>query len=66
MEIQRCFPQKLAKLFIAGLFLIGAVGFTITGFTVLPIIGFGMALPFAAIAFYLIKAHLNRQCEIDL
>lgn len=66
MDIQRCLPQRIAKIFIAGLYIIGTVGFIVTGFTVLPIIGFGMAIPFAAVSLYLIKAHLNQQCEIDL
>lgn len=65
MEMLRCVPQKAAKLFLAGLFIIFAAGFIITGFTVLPIIGFVVAIPFIGISVYLIKVHLNQQCAIE-
>ena len=65
MDTLRCVPQNISKLFIGGLFALFAVGFIISGFTVLPIIGFAVAIPFMVISVYLIKAHLNKQCEIE-
>ncbi len=64
MNIINCFPQTISKLFLAVVLSVFAVGFIMTGFTVLPIIGFVVAIPFAVISIYLIRAHLNKQCEI--
>ncbi len=65
MKIKDCLPEKGAKLFLAAILMIGAIGFVFLGFTVLPIIGFVVAIPFAAGAIYFIRLHLNDQCEIE-
>ncbi|MFZ5571839.1 MAG: hypothetical protein ACOZF0_15670 [Thermodesulfobacteriota bacterium] len=65
MNITSCFPQTISKLFLAILLAIFALGFVVSGFTVLPIIGFVAAIPFIGISIYLFKAHLNKQCEIE-
>lgn len=59
-----CLPQKISKLMLAIFFAFATVGLVISGFTVLPIIGFIAAVPFALISYYFFKTHLNDQCEI--
>jgi hypothetical protein len=65
MKATDCLPAKAAKFFIAAILMIGALGFIVIGFTVLPIIGFVIAIPFVALAIYFIKVHLNDQCQIE-
>lgn len=60
-----CLPQNVTKLALAAFFMLGAVGLVISGFTVLPIVGFVFAVPFALISFYFFRVHLNDQCEIE-
>lgn len=60
-----CLPQNVTKLVLALFFLFATVGLIISGFTVLPVIGFILAVPFALISVYFFRVHLNDQCEIE-
>ena len=50
---------------MAVILLTGAVGFIAIGVTLLPLIGFVVAIPFIALAFYFLNAKLDDHCEID-
>ncbi len=51
---------------IGSLLMLGAFALIISGFTILPIAGFFLAVPFAVLAIYFTRLHLNDKCEIDL
>jgi hypothetical protein len=61
----RCLPERISKLAIAILLLLGGVALVVAGFTVLPVIGLILAIPFLAFSFYFFRSHLNDQCEIE-
>lgn len=65
MKSNRCTSEKFSKYFLSGLFGVFSLGLVVLGFTLLPIIGFFLALPVLAIAFVLIRTRLNDQCELD-
>jgi len=50
---------------MAAVLLTGAIGFIVIGVTLLPLIGFIVAIPFIALAFYFLNAKLDDHCEID-
>jgi len=52
----RCLPERIS---------IGGIALVVAGFTVLPIFGLILAIPFLAISFYFFRSHLNEQCEIE-
>ena len=60
-----CISQRISK-FGLGLILLGAAaGLGVLGLTLLPIIGFILAVPVAALAVYFFRIHLNKECEMD-
>lgn len=65
MKSIKCVPQKISKIMMGLLVLGAAVGLIIIGATMLPILGFILALPVFALAIYIFRLHLNDQCEID-
>lgn len=65
MKANECLPEKLSKLMIGSLLLIGALALVIIGVTLLPLVGFLLAVPVAALGIYFIRVHLNEKCEID-
>ncbi|MFH1155493.1 MAG: hypothetical protein V1793_16930 [Pseudomonadota bacterium] len=65
MKINECVPQKISKLFFASVLFLGALGLVVSGFTVLPLFGFVLALPVAILAAVVLRLHLNDRCEID-
>ena len=65
MQVFDCFFQTISKLAIGIIFLLFGFGAVISGFTVLPFFGFLLAVPVFFLAWYFIRAHLNRQCEIE-
>lgn len=65
MKTMKCIPQKISKIILGLVLLAGAMGFIAIGFTILPFIGFFVAIPFVVLAVYFFKARLNDQCEID-
>ncbi len=65
MKATDCVPQKISKLMLGLIILSAAIVLIIIGVTLLPIFGFIMAVPVAALAFYIFGLHLNDQCEID-
>lgn len=66
MKKLECVPQRISKLMLGTLLMVGALGLVVIGFTLLPIFGFMMAVPVAALSLYVFSLHLNDQCEIDL
>lgn len=66
MKKLECIPQRVSKLVLGSLLLVGALGLVIIGFTLLPIFGLMMAVPVFALSLYVFSLHLNDQCEIDL
>ena len=60
----RCLPEKLSKLTLSVLFSLFGLAAVVMGFTVLPVFGFILSIPFFILAFYFYKAHLNSKCEI--
>jgi hypothetical protein len=60
-----CFVQRFSKVGLGFLFSLAALGFLISGITVLPIFGFVVAIPLAIVSIYFFRAHLNRECEIE-
>lgn len=65
MKSIKCLPQRGFKIMMAVILLTGAVGFIAIGVTLLPLIGFVVAIPFIALAFYFLNAKLDDHCEID-
>ena len=60
-----CLPQRLSKLLLGMLFILLGLGTFLIGLTVLPVIGILLSLPLFYLAYYFIRAHLNRECEIQ-
>ncbi|WP_020589886.1 hypothetical protein [Desulfobacter curvatus] len=65
MENNKCTSEKFSKYFLSSLFGLFSLGLVVLGFTLLPIIGFVLALPVVAISIILIRTRLNDQCELD-
>jgi len=65
MKSTKCVPQRVFKTVLAAVSLIGAIGFIAIGFTVLPFIGFIVAIPFIMLAFYFWSARLDDHCKIN-
>ncbi len=65
MTTTNCIREKGSKFILGFLLLIAAAGLVVFGFTLLPIIGFALAVPVAVLAVIVIRARLNKQCEID-
>ena len=65
MKRNECVPQKLSKAMLALLIFMGAIGLMISGFTLLPVVGFVLAVPVIALSIYVYRLHLNEQCEIE-
>lgn len=65
MKSIKCVPQRFFKLMLVAVLLTGALGFIAIGFTLLPYIGFIVAIPFIVLAFYIMNAKLDDRCEID-
>ena len=65
MSVFNCFFQNISKMAIGSIFILFGIGAVISGFTVLPIFGFLIAVPLFYLAWYFIHVHLNRQCEIE-
>nr|WP_320192076.1 hypothetical protein [uncultured Desulfobacter sp.] len=65
MKSLKCLPQRSFKIMLTVVFLIGALGFIAIGFTLLPLIGFIVAIPFIVLAFYFFNAKLDDRCEIN-
>lgn len=65
MTIFNCFFQNISKVAIGSVFILFGIGAVISGFTILPVIGFLFAVPFFYLAWYFIRVHLNERCEIE-
>ena len=65
MKLNECLPERMSKLMIGSLLLIGALALVVIGFTILPVVGFILAIPVAGLGIYFLRVHLNEKCEID-
>ncbi len=65
MKATQCVPQKISKLMMGSIMLAAAAALVVIGVTLLPILGFVLAVPVIALAIYIFRLHLNDQCEID-
>ena len=65
MKSIKCVPQRVFKILLAAFSLIGAIGFIAIGFTLLPFIGFIVAVPFIVLAFYFLNVKLDDRCQIN-
>jgi hypothetical protein len=61
-----CVLERVSKAWIGLFFLVTAAAFALSGITVLPFIGFLLAIPAFFLSVYFFSAHLNRSCEIDV
>ncbi len=59
-----CLFERFSKAGIGLFFLLISLLFVISGLTVLPMIGFLVALPFFLFSIYFFRAKLNRSCQI--
>lgn len=65
MKENTCLFERFSKNVIGMIFLFIALGFVLSGFTVLPFFGFLLAIPVLLVSFYFFRAHLNEQCQIE-
>lgn len=65
MKLNECIPERMSKLLVGSLLLIGALVLVAIGFTILPVVGIILAIPVAGLGIYFIRVHLNEKCEID-
>lgn len=63
--LDRCLPQRLSKLTIAVILLIFSLGLVVLGLTILPVIGFILAVPVLLFSIFFFRVHLNQRCEIE-
>jgi len=65
MQTKACMPERLSKWLLALILLLGGIGFGVIGFTVLPVIGFLVAVPMLVLSGYFYRVHLNERCRIE-
>ena len=65
MKVTECVPERFSKLMLGSLTLAAALALIILGITLLPVVGFILAVPVIILANYIFRLHLNDQCEID-
>ena len=65
MRDNTCTTEKFSKYFLGALFSVFSLGLIVLGFTLLPIIGFVLALPVLALSIYLVRTRINDQCELE-
>ena len=63
MKAFECFGEKLSAFIIGIVLLVIGILFLITGFTVLPIIGFVIAVPAIIASIPFLKSAVKRACE---
>jgi hypothetical protein len=61
-----CIVERISKAGIGLFFLFIAVGFLLSGITVLPFFGFLLAVPALLASIYFFSVHLNKSCEIEV
>ena len=64
MQSKACTTERFSKLLLATILLLGGIGFSVIGITVLPVIGLLIAVPMLVLAGYFYRVHLNEQCRI--
>ena len=62
---ESCLPERFSKLAIAILLLVLSLGLIVLGFTIVPVIGFVLAIPLLAISVFFFRAHVNQRCQIE-
>jgi len=65
MQTNACMPERISKWLLSLILLLGGIGFGVIGFTVLPVIGFLVAVPMLVLSGYFYRVHLNERCRIE-
>ena len=65
MKLSKCVPEKISKAFVGGFLIVAALAFFIAGFTILPLVGFVLAVPLVLLSIYFLRIHVNDQCELE-
>jgi len=65
MATNTCLRERISKLLISVLLLLGGIGCGIIGFTVLPLVGLLFAVPLLVLSGYFYRVHLNERCRIE-
>jgi hypothetical protein len=65
MKSNLCLFERFSKLSIGIVLLTFSLIMAISGFTVLPVFGIIVAVPFFLVAIYFLRAHLNRECQLE-
>ena len=65
MKLSDCVPEKMSKSFVGGFLLVLALAAFISGFTILPLIGFVLTVPLVLLGVYFLRIHVNDQCELE-
>lgn len=63
MKAFECFGEKLSALIIGIILLITGILFTVLGFTILPVIGFIVAVPVLIGSIPFLRSAFKRACE---
>jgi hypothetical protein len=66
MKKNMCRFERFSKIGIGLFFLLVAIGFILSGFTVLPFFGFLFAIPVMLVSIYFFTAHMNQSCQIEM
>jgi len=61
----RCLFERVLKVALGLFFLFMSSGFMLSGITVLPVLGFLIAIPLVFFSLYFFRAHLNETCHIE-
>ena len=65
MANNACLPERISKLLLSVLLILGGIGFSVIALTVLPVIGFVFAIPMLVAGGYFYRVHLNDRCSIE-
>jgi hypothetical protein len=60
-----CGLEKPLNIVIGALLFLVGLGFTLIGITVLPIIGFLVAIPVLALAIFFVAAPKSKECQVN-
>jgi len=60
-----CILERISKAGIGAFFFFVALGFLLSGITVLPLFGFLVAIPAFLASIYFFSVRLNKSCEIE-
>lgn len=65
MNLNNCLFEKPSNVSVGAFLLLVGFGFVLSGLTVLPIVGFFLALPVFALAGVFLTARRSRECALQ-